>query len=161
MRKHERGQALVELAIAGPVFILLVLGILQIGLGISYWHDMNRMANQGARWATQNTWPDCPTTAATCTTNPSCTAANQANRTLQNYIRCEARSTGLRGSLANPVICYPSGSNLLGEPVRVRVATTFYLAPIVDAIPIRLTADATMRLETSPTKITGVVSPCP
>ena len=49
-RDRESGQALVEFALILPLFILLVVGIIQFGVGLNYWLDMQRIANQGARW---------------------------------------------------------------------------------------------------------------
>ena len=56
-RERESGQALVEFALILPVFVLLVVGIIQFGVGLNYWLDMQRIANQGARWAVVNKFP--------------------------------------------------------------------------------------------------------
>ena len=58
-RRGERGQAMVEFAILAPVFVVLVAGIIQFGVAINYWLDLNRLANQGARWAAVNAYPNC------------------------------------------------------------------------------------------------------
>ena len=50
-RSRERGQALVEFALIVPLFLIIVVGIIQFGVGLNYWLDLNRIANQGARWA--------------------------------------------------------------------------------------------------------------
>src|SRR5687768_13441458 len=50
-RERERGQALVEFALIAPLFLMIVVGIIQFGIGLNYWLDLNRIANQGARWA--------------------------------------------------------------------------------------------------------------
>ena len=54
-RSRERGQALVEFALIAPLFLLIVVGIIQFGIGLNYWLDLNRIANQGARWAVVDT----------------------------------------------------------------------------------------------------------
>ena len=56
-RPRERGQALVEFALIAPLFLLVVVGIIQFGIGLNYWLDLNRIANQGARWAVVNCNP--------------------------------------------------------------------------------------------------------
>ena len=59
-RSRERGQALVEFALIAPLFLLIVVGIIQFGIGLNYWLDLNRLANQGARWAVVNHgWTNC------------------------------------------------------------------------------------------------------
>ncbi len=49
--ERESGQALVEFALILPLFLLIVVGIIQFGVGLNFWLDMQRIANQGARWA--------------------------------------------------------------------------------------------------------------
>ena len=52
---------MVEFALILFPLLLLVAGIIQFGIGLNYWLDMQRIANQGARWAAVNNWPpDCP-----------------------------------------------------------------------------------------------------
>jgi hypothetical protein len=60
-------------------------------------------------------------------------------------------------------VCYPSGTKLLGDPVRVQIKSSFDLLPILGVGSLGLTAKATMRLEHTqdPTKgglITGDVA---
>ena len=51
---RESGQAMVEFALILFPLLLLVAGIIQFGIGLNYWLDMKRIANQGARWAAVN-----------------------------------------------------------------------------------------------------------
>ena len=48
---RESGQATVEFALILFPLLLLVAGIIWFGIGLNYWLDMQRIANQGARWA--------------------------------------------------------------------------------------------------------------
>ena len=48
---------MVELVLISPVLFLLVGGILQMALALNYWLDMQRIANQGARWAVVAQYP--------------------------------------------------------------------------------------------------------
>ena len=67
-RRHrqdpESGQAMVEFALILLPLLILVAGIIQFGIGLNYWLDMQRIANQGARWAVVNNWPGCAANAA-------------------------------------------------------------------------------------------------
>ena len=55
MRERRRGQALVEFAIALPVLILLVAGVLELGRGYSFAIAASDAARDGARYAAGKT----------------------------------------------------------------------------------------------------------
>ena len=154
-KDRESGQAMVEFALILIPLLILVVGIIQFGIGLNYWLDMNRLANQGARHAVVNHWPGCSATAPgnSCTTTTwNCVGAPPANLQLDTYLRCMAVSRGLRGAVAVS-ICYPDDSDpntndgRLGAPVRVQLQSPFSFAPILKIGTIQLTARATMRLE--------------
>jgi TadE-like protein len=142
-RSRERGQALVEFALIAPLFLLIVVGIIQFGIGLNYWLDLNRIANQGARWAVVDKWPDC-------TSDPGCT--------LIEHLEMQAVSGGL-----DPVvtICFENGETV-GEPVTVRASHRFNFLAIMDLAPITLRGRATMRIEQPPTDLSAdpAVGPC-
>jgi TadE-like protein len=152
---RESGQAMVEFALILFPLLLLVVGVIQFGIGLNYWLDMQRIANQGARWAAVNNWPpDCPRSAASC---PS-------PNTLQETLERQILTSGLQKAI-NVEICYPNADNMdTGEPVKVRLEADFTFLPIMGIGTIQLGADATMRLEQSQLaskggKITGEVGP--
>lgn len=155
LRRHqnpESGQATTEFALILFPLLILVVGIIQFGIGLNFWLDEQRIANQGARWAIVNAWPGCARTAPanTCTATPACTAA-PTNTTLANYLRCQAISQGLRDSVSVS-ICYPDDGDAgndgrVGSPVRVSLDAPFSFVPIMELGTITLTGRATMRLE--------------
>src|SRR6188474_2042078 len=110
-RDRESGQAMVEFALILFPLLLLVAGIIQFGIALNYWLDMQRIANQGARWAAVNNWPpDCPRTA------PSCPSPN----TLQESLQRQMLAAGLQSNPTTSVqLCYPDVSKGLGDPVRI------------------------------------------
>ena len=146
VRAHRRqeGQALVEFALVAPVFFLLVAGIIQFGVALNYWLDLQRIANQGARWAVVNAYPGCPRSGpdAPCLT------------TLQQYLASRPVSGGLQPDVE---ICFeeetgaPSGATV-GDPVTVRLTTEFHLVPILKLVSLDLRGVATMRVEQKPTR---------
>ena len=71
-KNNENGQAMVEFALILFPLLILVVGIIQFGIGLNYWLDMNRLSNQGARWAVVNGYPGCgvPSTPTTRTPWP-------------------------------------------------------------------------------------------
>jgi hypothetical protein len=171
----ERGQGVVEFALILPVFVLLITGIIQFGIALNYWLDMQRIANQGARWAAVNNWPpDCPEGTSNssnggngCTQTPACNArpSQPTYATLQNVLSCQLLTNGEQNTTIQ--VCYPSGTSNVGDPVRVRLSRPFnvigipFLGGGLGSITIR--GSATMRLEQSQSAadnglLTGVTS---
>ena len=168
-RQDESGQAMVEFALILFPLLLIVVGIIQFGIGLNYWLDMQRIANQGARFAVVNDWPGCPPSAATyanggCTTTPSCTSVN-TNTTLQQELFCSAMSVGLRDSLTVS-ICYPddgdpnTGLGTVGTPVRVNLSAPYDFLPIIGVGSLTLRSEATMRLEQPATHLSPSTPTC-
>ena len=148
----ESGQAMVEFALVLFPLLLLVVGIIQFGIGLNFWLDMQRIANQGARWAVVN----CG--------KPS-TAGIVCNPSLESYLESQPLS---QGNTPDVTICYEAmsgdggASATVGDPVTVRLTEPFQFAPIVGLGTIDLTASATMRLEQDPTNpgLSGILA-CP
>ncbi len=140
-RDRESGQALVEFALILPLFIVLVVGIIQFGVGLNYWLDMQRIANQGARWGVVNQFPGMT---GSCVTDATVACANP---NLQQYLAGEPVSGGLKPCVN---ISFPGTTNEVGDPVKVELAIPFTFVPILRLGTIKLTADATMRLEQKP-----------
>ena len=152
---RESGQATVEFALILFPLLLLVVGIIQFGIGLNYWLDMNRIANQGARFAVVNAWPGCERTDAgdSCKNTPACGTAitTATNQSLVNYLKCQTVSQGLRGVVAVNV-CYSNDGDSandgkVGSPVRVNLDAPFKFLPIMNIGTITLNGRATMRLE--------------
>jgi hypothetical protein len=148
-RSRERGQALVEFALIAPLFLVIVVGLIQFGIGLNYWLDLNRIANQGARWAVVNKYPGCPGT-------PPCSP------TLEVFLeQDQVLSSGID---PRADICFlESADGAVGEPVRVRVRHEFGFLAILDMASISLKGEATMRIEQEPTVLRsqGVVQCTP
>ena len=147
-RRSERGQALVEFAIAAPVFVLLVAGIIQFGVAINYWFELNRLANQGARWAVVNSYPGCPRTGP----NQPCP------QTLQQYLSCEPVPDPLEPSVT---VSFPAGTQRVGDPVKVSASSAWEMVPIIGVGTLTLNASATMRLEQEPGRYGAGSGTCP
>jgi hypothetical protein len=161
----ESGQATTEFALILLPLLLIVAGIIQFGIALNYWLDMQRVANQGARWAAVDNWPpECAVDApGPCTNTPACDAPGRTNVLLQNTLKCQALTQGLQKSVTVE-ICYPANSlgtgntEIAGNPVRVRLDQPFDLLPILGWGSINLRADATMRLEQSQEATKGLLT---
>jgi Flp pilus assembly protein TadG len=140
--RDERGVALTEFALVLPVLMLLFLGMLDLGKAFNYWIDTTHLANKGARWAAVDS-------------NPG--ACQVPAQSLQQYIREAADTDELREggtiNIASPLqveILRAAGTNV-GQPVEVRVTTTYSFLPFVgEKIGIlthTISGTASMRME--------------
>jgi Flp pilus assembly protein TadG len=149
--RTERGQALVEFALVLPVLLLLVLGIVDFGRGISYWNDDNQIAENVARFVAVGTAPEW----SNFPTKGSCTQPSGTLASLVTYQACldsPELSSGHTGngvtSGASVSVCYPT--NAAGQPVRVTITASYKWLPFFGGTGFGttpLTATATMRLE--------------
>ena len=152
-RLRERGQAMVEFAIIAPLFIILVAGIIQFGVVLNFWLDMQRIANQGARWAVVDAYPMNNPQGFCKRTDPT-----PCPQTLQDYLASQPVSGGLSPCVD---ITFPEGTpTAVGDPVTVRLESSFTVVPIVEVGTINLGADATMRLEWAATHYTDIDNTC-
>ena len=126
-QNNEGGQAMVEFALILFPLLLIVVGVIQFGIGSNYWLDMQRIANQGARWASVN----CGQSA---TVPPT---FNPCDPSLDQTIVQQAQTQGLRNSICAeisfPAAGQPSGysGKHVGDPVKVRLESEFDLLPIL------------------------------
>lgn len=145
---RERGQVMVEFVLVAPLLFLLVGGIIQFALALNYRLDLQRIANQGARWAVVAQYPLPDGTMCTTDCTPD----------LDQVLDDQAQASGLDPAVS---ICFrspvgsagePSGGSV-GEPVRVRLETDFEFIPILGIGTITLGADAEMRIEQPPSNV--------
>jgi hypothetical protein len=153
--RRQDGQALVEFALIAPLFLMLVVGVIQFGVAINFWFDLQRSANEGARWAVVNAYPGCPRTGpqSVCPAPSGVTYVDgTAIPDLLHYDLANERIAA--GEDIKPYICFPaSGATpAIGDPVTVRMARVFQFNLIVGKVgSITLHASATMRLEQAAT----------
>lgn len=147
------GQAMVEFLLILFPLVLFVGGVIQLGIGISDWQNVNRIANEGARWAATNDWPNCTEAPAVCKSDATC------DDSLGDYLRCQVTNAGLAPGTVQVVICQPAGATPeVGEPVTVRLRSRVNFLSgdetdprVIEWLGITIRGQATMRLETRPT----------
>ncbi len=139
--RREEGAVLVEFALVAPVFLLLLVGMLQFGIILNAKINQTHLASSGARYAAvdQNPNPD---------------------GTLQDYIKSRAGTQGLR---TGSTVCLEflegetSTFGQPGDPVKVTMSYGYDLLPFLDnrlsVGSVSVVGDATMRLETVPDEI--------
>jgi Flp pilus assembly protein TadG len=156
LRDREDGQALVELALAFPLIMILIFGIVDFGRGVNYWNDENHIANVGARYAAvagSSTSPyGLPTTGA---------CPNYTD--LSAFLKCEvtqdsselANGSGGTTGITSAVtikVCAPT--NAAGSPVTISLSAPYKWLPMPKVLggtsssfTATLTGTSTMRLE--------------
>jgi hypothetical protein len=62
LNRHPRGQTMVELALAAPLFVIVLVGIIALGLGVFYQQELTNVAREAARYAAiHSATAQCPT----------------------------------------------------------------------------------------------------
>ena len=142
---------MVEFVLIAPLLFLLVGGIVQVALALNYWLDMQRLANQGARWAVVARYPLPNGSMCTTSTTP-------CNPSLPTTLQSEAQSDGLQPDVC---ISFPAGgASSVGAPVRIRLESDFTFVPILGIGTLKLGADAEMRIEQEPREVYTASGDC-
>ncbi len=147
--RNQRGQSAVEFALALPVFLLTLIGIMDFGLGIYYYNTVSQLAREGARaavvlqsssdWSTPGNAPGVYTSIGTYA----------GTNTIVGRIAAQAGA--LDPNSTTVTISAPDGTSLnLNLPVSVEVDYPF--SPVLAhwlgiASTIDLSSQATMRIE--------------
>ena len=126
----ESGVVAVEFALILPFILVFLFAIIDFGQIFNHVNDANQIAADGARFAAVNVSPN--------------------GATLQSYLAQQADTQYLKDHIS---VCvdFPNGTSNVGDPVRVKVTSTFQLVPLLGGSTIDLRGSATMRLERPPT----------
>jgi Flp pilus assembly protein TadG len=142
---------MVELALAIPILLIVVFGIVDFGRAVNYWNDENHLANLGARYAAVGNLPNY----GACSTST----------TLVSYLSCEAgldsielengqSGSGVQSPGAAGGVCVNVPNNNVGQPVQVKVSAAYKWLSLPKVLggsfsfpSSTLNGTATMRLE--------------
>src|SRR5205085_11377142 len=123
--RGQRGQALVETALAVPVLLLIVLGMVDLGKAYNYKNDLTHLANEAVRYATVNY----------CVPGPgsSCTPIEQA-------VKSDAETQDLRNNMT-VTICIDDPAYVAGHPygppaqpnghLTAKVTVPYHFLPVI------------------------------
>lgn len=135
----ETGQAVVEFAMVLPILCALVFALIDFGKGVYYYIELTHVANEGARIAA---------------VNPASLPGGSAS--LKDYLcsqlgttTSELRAGSSSVDRATVTISYPSGTQNIGDPVTVKLATNYHWIPFFGGASTAISGSATMRLEQS------------
>lgn len=86
--QHPRGQTLVEMALVTPLFVMVLVGVIVLGIGIFYTQQVTNAAREAARYAAvHSATAQCPTVS---NLDPDLTLLPLPN----SYYRCDAPESG-------------------------------------------------------------------
>jgi Flp pilus assembly protein TadG len=120
-----------------PVLVMLILFLVEFGLGLNQQEDATQVASQAARLAAVN--------------------STLLSGGVAAFVQGQADTKPLQS--ANVAVCFPNGTSNVGDPVRVTVTSQFNVTGLfVPTIAVPVKGSATMRLEQAPTNFTGATS---
>jgi TadE-like protein len=154
----EDGQAVVELALALPILMVVVLGIVDFGRAINYWNDENHIANLTARYAAVGHLPEFGECGklATLVAFVECEAKIDSSELAGGSTRKnkQGEPIGTQGKLG---VCVSIPIPKVGEPVEVKITTSYSWLKLPNVlggsfkfVSTNLSGRATMRLEQVP-----------
>jgi Flp pilus assembly protein TadG len=144
--RRTAGQSLVEFALVFPLFILLVAGMVDFGLGLYNYMTVNNAVRDGARLGATA----CSALACTNAVKARVTAASNAMVSPSDVtVTCAKAGGGAVPCTRNTTIP-PTAQNgaKTGDSVTVRAQFTYHMVwPIAFGTPITLTSSATYMTE--------------
>ena len=153
----EGGQALVEFAFVLPLLLLFLFAIIDFGLALNQQNSDTNIANIAVREA------------AVVGTTQTVMCGTQTDTTLQQWATCESQITGgpnltsvCVGDVATSASA-PSSTYTTGDPIEVKVASTFSWLKLVSeasgGLSSTIGSSATMRMEGSLTGTNPFLTP--
>ena len=142
--RGQRGQALTETALAVPVLLILVLGMIDLGRAYNYKNDLTHLANEAVRYATVNY----------CAPGPGGTC-----RLIEDVVKSDAETNDLQTNMT-VTICVNDPTYVDGAPyppagspkgrLTANVSMPYHFLPNIlgyQGLTKTLTASATMYQE--------------
>jgi len=109
--KNERGQAMVEFALVIPIFLMLLLGILQFGIIFNNFITLTDAARAGSRVAAVSRLDSCPKCKAEAAVKDAAGGLDKSS------VQVSVSSTWAPGEQVTVTARYPYKINILGKVV--------------------------------------------
>ncbi len=123
-RRQEKGQAIVEFALASLVFFMTIFGTLEFGVAVWQYNMVSNLAQEGARWASVR--------------GTTSTISNATQGAVQTFV--QNRSVGI-----NPTVTTnPTTVGAPGSTISVTVTQSF--SPLTGIIPLTATLRSTAQM---------------
>jgi hypothetical protein len=165
--RNEKGQSFVEFSLLVPMALVLILGVVDLGRGTSYWLDSSHLANEAARSAAVHGCPNDPITPGAC--DPNDPSSDGYVRAFVTAVKNQAQTSQLRADVTVCIWDLTGNSWMKGDEIHVSVSSLYNFLPFLDLASHTVTGRSSMRLETEwlPAKPTtnpygvGPNLPCP
>jgi Flp pilus assembly protein TadG len=146
LRRDDRGQALVEIAIALPILMLILFGIIEFGEAINYYNDETNIANVAARYAVVGGSPACGGSTSTISAYDACIALQESGALGNGVSTCVTDLTTASDTAGSQV--------KTGDSLEVKLTYNWSAGqdlPFLGFLgKIPITSSATMRVEDAP-----------
>jgi Flp pilus assembly protein TadG len=120
-----------------PLLVMLILFLVEFGLGLNEQEDATQVASQAARLAAVN--------------------SPLLGGDVSAFVHGQVDTNPLKS--ATVAVCFPSGTHNVGDPVKVSVTYQFNISGLfIPTVTVPLKGSATMRLEQTPTNFTATGS---
>ena len=144
---RERGQSLTEFALIAPMFLVLVFGIIDFGMGLNGWITITNAAREGARLGA--VYAEAGTT-GTSSSPVSCSTISESDNSTIAGRSCHTADSLPR---ANVTVGVDGALGSTGESVKVKMTYDYqFVTPLGSFIsglvgPIHMETETDMRLE--------------
>ena len=142
--RRSRGQALVEFALVAPVFVLILLVIVEGGRFILFYQTLSNATREGARYAiVHGSNSSCPSGPMAPGTNPPLECYDAAGANVVQRVKDSA--FGLLGASVAVTTTWGALGNGRESDVNVAASYTYRtLVPLVPLPPITVSAESTL-----------------
>jgi Flp pilus assembly protein TadG len=150
--RGEEGQALVEFALALPLLVLFLFGIIYFSEALNYWNTETNAVNVAARYVS---------VIGNASSDPTCTFnGNTAADNVTAYTVCKAATgaAALNAGCAKITDVTSSGSFASGDQVQISMKYSDaipVIGPLFGGLTIPITSTATMMIEQTPTALSN------
>ncbi len=143
IRTGNRGQALVEFALVAPIFILLLMGIIELGRFILAYEAANNAVREGTRYAiVHGYYSIAPVGPGPAAPDNSCPPASTSTTPVSNVVQQNAYTLPPATQI---LVCWLDGTNLPDNRVRVSADFPFnVLIPLVPFPALTIHAESTL-----------------
>jgi Flp pilus assembly protein TadG len=142
-RSSPGGQALVEFALVVPIFLLLLLAVIEFGRFILAYEAANHAVREGTRYAiVHGYYSIAPAGPSPASPDNACPPTTVSTTAVSNVVQQNAYTLPPATTIA---VCWPDGTNLRGNRVSVSADFPFrVLFPLVPLPPLTIHAESTL-----------------
>ena len=141
--RAQRGQAMVEFALVAPIFILMLMGVIEFGRFVVAYEAANNAVREGTRYAiVHGYYSISPVGPSPASPDNACPPTTVSTTAVTSVVQANAYTLPPATDI---FACWPDGTNVRGNRVTVSADFPFkVLIPIVPIPPINIHAESTL-----------------